>query len=197
MTTSEVSENLYMSFDSDITSDNLVYNMTDRNAFLTKTGMFMALYVGIWVGISILLLLKTDYCRVIWISMSMNIYFWVFLVLAFLIKCFGAFCITQARKFNKILYLLDCVFSAFAYFGSYYMLENIMPNAYQYSGHYIIMLSFMFLTSALGFIFSTMFRKRVVYYNVGIGLLLMCGFNLIAIACFNIFYQIDTMKNSK
>lgn len=196
-TVSEVSENLYLSFDSDMTSDNLVFHMTDRNAFLTKTGMFMALYTGLWSLISIGLLLKPDYARTLWISMEMNIFFWVYTFIAFIIKCFGSFGVGYARKFMKILYFLDLIFSGLSFFGSFYFFENILPNAYQYSGHYVIMCAFMFLTTSLGFIFSTMFRKKTVYYNTAMGLLLMCGFNLIAIACFNIFYKIDTMKPSR
>ena len=197
ITSSEVSENLYLSFDSDMTSNNLVFDMTDRNAFLTKTGMFMVCYVGIWVVISIAILLHRNYARVLWISMEMQIFFWLYLVLAFLIKCFGSFCIAYSRKWMKILFGLDCIFSGLAFFGSFYYFENILPNAYQYSGHYVIMCSFLFLTTAFGFIFSTLFRKKDQYYSTGVGILLMSLFNFIAIAFFNIFYPIATMKPSK
>jgi hypothetical protein len=171
--------------------------MTDRNAFLTKTGMFMVFYVAIWVVITIMILLHRNYVRVLWISMEMKVFIWPILILAFLIKCFASFCIQYARKFMKFLYLLDCIFSGMAFFGSYYYFENILPNAYQYSGHYVIMSSFMFLTTAFGFIFSTLFRKKDQYYSTGVGILLMSLFNLIAIACFIAFYPIETMKSSR
>jgi hypothetical protein len=197
ITSSEVSENLYLSFDSDMTSNNLVFDMTDRNAFLTKTGMFMVFYVAIWCVISIIILLHRNYARVLYISMEMQIFFFVYTILAFLIKCFGAFCIGYARKFMKILYGIDCIFSGLAYFGSFYFFENILPNAYQYSGHYVIMCPFLFLTTAFGFIFSTLFRKKDQFYATGTGIILMSLFNLIAIVCFKIFYPIETMKPSR
>lgn len=197
ITSSEVSENLYISFDSDMTSNNLVFDMTDRNAFLTKTGMFMVFYIMIWVIIAILILLHRNYARVLYVSMEMNVFFWVYTILAFLIKCFGSFCIGYARKFMKILYFVDCILSGLAFYGSYFFFENILPNAYQYSGHYVIMCSFLFLTTSFGFIFSTLFRKKDQFYSTGMGILLMSLFNLIAIACFKIFYPIETMKPSR
>ena len=197
VTSSEVSENLYISFDSDMTSNNLVFDMTDRNAFLTKTGMFMVCYTGVWVVIAIAILLHRNSARVLWISMQMNIYFWVFTILAFLVKCFGSFVIGYSRKFMKILFIMDCILSGLAFFGSFYYFENILPNAYQYSGHYVIMCSFLFLTTAFGFIFSTLFRKKNSFYAHGIGIVLMSLFNLIAIACFTVFYPIETMKPSR
>lgn len=197
ITSSEVSENLYLSFDSDMTSNNLVFDMTDRNAFLTKTGMFMVFYVAIWCVIAIIILLHRNFARVLYISMEMRIFFFVYTILAFLIKCFGSFCIGYARKFMKILYAIDCILSGLAFFGSYYFFENILPNAYQYSGHYVIMCPFLFLTTAFGFIFSTLFRKKEQYYALGTGVILMSLFNLIAIVCFKIFYPVETMKPSR
>lgn len=197
ITSSEVSENLYLSFDSDMTSNNLVFDMTDRNAFLTKTGMFMVFYVAIWCVIAILILLHRNYARVLYISMQMDIFFFIFTILAFLIKCFGSFVIGYARKFMKMLYGIDCVLSGLAYFGSFYFFENILPNAYQYSGHYVIMCPFLFLTTAFGFIFSTLFRRKDQYYATGMGIMLMSLFNLIAIVCFKFFYPIATMKPSR
>jgi len=59
------------------------------------------------------------------------------------------------------------------------------------------MCSFLFLTTAFGFIFSTLFRKKDYYYSTGMGIMLMSLFNLIAIACFIAFYPIETMKTSR
>ena len=97
----------------------------------------------------------------------------------------------------KLLYLVDCILSGLAFFGSYFFFENILPNAYQYSGHYVIMCPFLFLTTAFGFIFSTLFRKKDSYYSTGMGVMLMSLFNLIALVCFKIFYPIETMKPSR
>ena len=97
----------------------------------------------------------------------------------------------------KVLYAVDCVLSTLAYFGSYYFFDNVLPNAYQYSGHYVIMCAFMFCATALGFMFSTMFGKPGSHYSWFFGLMMMSLFNGIAIIFFVIFYPITTMKPTR
>lgn len=171
--------------------------MSDRNAFLTRTAMFMVFYVALWVGIAFCILIHPDYARVMWISMQMNIFFWVYALIAFLVKCVASFFGPKMRRFMKVLYLIDCIFSALAYFGSFYFFDNILPNAYQYSGHYVIMCSFLFCSTALGFLFSTLCGKKGSHYNWFFGLLLMSLFNGINIIFFVFFYPIETMKSSR
>ena len=162
--------------------------------FLTKTAGLFIVYTGFFVGVNLFIIFSMIQAKILYRSMNMQILTWVFLGLAALIKILGSCANKILKKVQTLLFLIDCILSAFTFFGLFWYMETTNSNAYEYSGHYVIIYGFCFCSMSFGFLFSTLIRVKNSIYSVLAGLVFMNFFSAGALLMVYSIWTIHTMR---
>ena len=192
-----LSESLHSETDSEISEESVkkfVSDMKNPGNFLTKIAGLMIFYNICLLIMAFFIIVDMIRAKMFYRSMDMKATVWVFFVFALLIKFIGSFANKYLGKVMGLLYILDCLFSAFAFFGLYWFFETVNANSYEYNGHYVIICGFCLLSSSLGFLFSTLIKLKNTPYSVLAGIIMMSIFNIIALAIVKGIWKIHNMK---
>lgn len=194
---SSLSESLHSSSDSEgseVSVKKFVSDMKNPNVFLTKIAGLMIFYNLCLLAMSIFILADLIRAKMLYRSMDMKNTVWVFFVFALIVKMAGSFGNKFLGKMMGLLFILDCVLSAFAFFGFYWFFETVSADSYEYNGHYVIICGFCLLSTAFGFLFSTLIRLKRTPYSALAGIIMMSVFNIIALAIVKGIWKIHNMR---
>lgn len=172
----------------------LLRESKSQGMFLTKTAGLFIVYTGCFVGVNLFIIFSMIQAKIWYRSMRMEIMTWVYLCLAVLVKLLGGFGNRCLKKAQFLLFVLDCVFSSFVFFGFFWLFETTNSNAYEYSGHYIIIAGFCFCAMSFGFLFSTLIHPKNAIYSSLAGIVLMNLFSAGALVMVYSIWTIHTMK---
>ena len=184
--------------ETDLTNDDpeiLLRESKSQHMFLTKTGGLFVVYTGCFVLVNFFIILNMVKAKILYRSMNMMTMTWVYFALCIVIKLLGGFGNRCLKKVQSLLFIVDCILSSFVYFGIYWFCETVNSSAYEYNGHYVIIVGFCLAAMSMGYMFSTLIRFKNTKYNVFTGVIMMSLFvigTLIAVA--NI-WTIHTMKS--
>jgi hypothetical protein len=194
---SSLSESLHSESDSDMSEVSVkkhVSEMKNSNVFLTKIAGLMVFYNLCLLAMSIFIITDLIRAKMLYRSMDLKSTVWVFFVLALIIKMIGSFGNKYLGKVMGLLFILDCVFSAFAFFGFYWFFETVSADSYEYNGHYVIICGFCLLSTSFGFLFSTLIKLKKTPYSALAGIIMMSIFNIIALAIIKGIWKIHNMR---
>ena len=172
----------------------LLRESKSQGMFLTKTAGLFIVYTGFFVGVNLFIIFNMIQAKIWYRSMRMDILTWVFLGLACITKFLASFGNRFLKKAQFLLFILDCVFSALTFFGVFWYMETTNANAYEYSGHYVIIAGFCFAAMSFGFMFSTLIRVQASIFSVTAGLVFMNAFAIGALVMVYSIWTIHTMK---
>ena len=192
-----LSESLHSDSDSDVSEESVkkfVSDMKSSNLFLTRIAGLMIFYNLCLLSMALFIIFDMIRAKMLYRSMDMKATVWVFFVFALIIKMIGSFGNKYLSKVMGLLYLVDCIFSAFAFFGLYWFFETVNANSYEYNGHYVIICGFVLLSTSFGFLFSTLIKLKRTPYSVLAGIIMMTIFNIIALAIIKAIWKIHNMK---
>ena len=192
-----LSESLHSETDSEGSEESVkkfVSDMKNPGTFLTKVAGLMVFYNICLVSMALFIIFDMIRAKMFYRSMDMKTTVWVFFVFALIIKMIGGFANKFLGKVMSVLFILDCVFSAFAFFGFYWYFETVNANSYEYNGHYVIICGFCLLSTSFGFLFSTLIRLKRTPYSVLAGIIMMSVFNIIALSIVKGIWKIHNMK---
>lgn len=172
----------------------LLRESKSQGMFLTKTAGLFIVYTGFFVAVNLFIIFSMIQAKIWYRSMRMEVMTWVFLGLAVLVKLLGSFMNRFLKKVQFLLFLVDCIFSSFVFFGIFWYFETTNSNAYEYSGHYVIIAGFSFCCMAFGYLFSTLIRVQSSIYSVVAGLVFMNVFSIGALVMVYSIWTIHTMR---
>ena len=171
-----------------------VSEMDSPNLFLTKIAGLMVFYNFCLVSMAIFIIFDMIRAKMLYRSMDLKATVWVFFVFALIVKFAGSFGNKYLSKIMSLLFIIDCVLSAFAFFGFYWFFETVNANSYEYNGHYVIICGFVLLSTSFGFLFSTLIKLQKTRYSPLAGIIMMTVFNIIALAIVKGVWKIHNMQ---
>ena len=180
--------------ESEVSVKKTVSEMKVPASFLTKTAGLMVLYTLFFLGMSLFIVFNLIRAKLWYRSMNLRSTVWVFFIFAIIFKLIGSFANRFLKKIQGLLFILDCIFSAFAFFGLYWHFETINSNAYEYNGHYVIIYGVCFFSTSMGFLFSTLIRLRRTPYSVMTGIVIMSIFTIITLSIIKAVWPVHNMK---
>lgn len=195
-----LSESLHSESDSELSEESVqkfVANMKSPNLFLTRVAGLMIFYNLCLVSMAVFIIFDLIRAKMLYRSMDMRATVWVFFVLALIVKMAGSFGNKYLGKVMGPLFIADCLFSLFAFFGFYWFFETVNASSYEYNGHYVIIFGFCLLASSFGFLFSTLIKLKRTPYSVLAGVIMMSVFNIIALAIVKGVWKIHNMRFHK
>jgi hypothetical protein len=172
----------------------LLRESKSQGMFLTKTAGLFIVYTGFFVGVNLMIIFSMVQAKILYRSMNMETMTWVFLGIAAFLKILASFGNRFLKKIQMVLFFLDCILSSFVFFGMFWFFETTNSNAYEYSGHYIIISGFCFCAMSFGYLFSTLIRVKNAIYSVPAGLIFMNIFSAGALLIVYSIWTIHTMK---
>lgn len=174
-----------------------VANMKSPGNFLTRVAGLMIFYNLCLLSMALFIIFDLIRAKMLYRSMDMKATVWVFFVFALIIKMAGSFGNKYLGKVMGLLFIMDCLFSLFAFFGFYWFFETINASAYEYNGHYVIIFGFCLLATSFGFLFSTLIKLKRTPYSVLAGVIMMSVFNIIALSIVKGVWKIHNMRFHK
>lgn len=151
----------------------LLKESKSKSYFLTKSAVTLMFYMACLVLVNFLILFDMVRARIWNRALNMKVFTWVFLSLSIILKFLGGFGNRIFKKVQFLFYFLDVIFTTMAYFGIYWFLEQKDSSTYKYTGHYLLVITFMYFAMTLGFVFSTLVRTPREIYSVTAGFLMM------------------------
>jgi hypothetical protein len=191
------SESLHSDSESEASEESVkkfVSDMKSRNLFLTKIAGLMIFYNFCMVAMALFIIFDMIRAKMLYRSMDLKATVWVFFVFALIVKFAGSFGNKYLSKIQGFLYIVDCVLSAFAFFGFYWYFETVNANSYEYNGHYVIICGFVLLSTSFGFLFSTLIKLKNTHYSMLAGIIMMTVFNIIALSIVKGVWKIHNMQ---
>lgn len=162
--------------------------------FLTKTAGMFIIYTSFFVLVNMFIIFDVVRSKTFNRSMNMKYMVWVYFCLAIAIKLLGSFGNSCFAKLQTVLFLLDIVFSSLTFFGLYWWCETINSNAYEYSGHFVIITGFCLNAMSYGFLFSTLISRKDRKYSILAGIVIMGILIALALGIVHGIWTIQTMK---
>ena len=194
ITMNPVEEEMFSDFEISNESRKLLRESRSQAMFLTKIAGLMVFASLFPVGVNLFIIFQQIAAKTLYRSMNMDVMTWVYLGLAIFVSLLGGCMNRFLAKLQPILFLLFCVFSGLTFFGLFWFFNNTNESAYEYSGHYVIIIGFCLCAMSMGYLFSTLIRVRNISYSVLAGLFFMPVFVIIAlVVCANVF-TVHTMK---
>lgn len=194
LTINPVEEEMFSEMEDSEESKYLLRESRSQAMFLTKIAGLMVFASLFPVGVNLFIIFKQIDAKILYRSMNMDVMTWVYLGLAIFVSLLGGCMNKFLAKLQAILYLLFCVFSALTFFGLFWYFNTTNESAYEYSGHYVIIIGFCLCAMSMGYLFSTLIRVRNISYSVLAGIFFMPVFVIIAlVVCANVF-TVHTMK---
>ncbi len=163
-----------MYFEDDLVSV-LIPLEESKNAktFLAKTGIAFLFYFFFGTVVNIILILFMRMAKEWYRILMLNNLKWIIIILSIIIKLSFTILNKYMRKFQKFLFIIDCLLYFCTTLGLYFYFKENWSKYFLNYGHYIIIIVFTFFFNQVIFIVSTFIKFKKKYYPYKTGIVLM------------------------
>lgn len=192
----EIEENSVDHSDDSVDSSETKYvgDMKNPSRFLTAVGGLMVINMLTVLYVANFIVWNIKDAKLWYRYMRLKTYTWVYFAFALIIKVVASFGYRVLKSAIGIIFVLDCVLSGISVFGIYWFFETRTASAYEYKGHWVIVIACCLFATAFGYFFSTLINiKSSVRYSVIIGTLIMTVFTGVTTTVLSLSYPHNDM----